>query len=222
MTPNNSPRSTGGHSIPPFMVLKSTCERACHERHACAKGYKQMLATTTVSQMMAVWRANWEDIVDSKFADILSAELPSLYPSLREEMNASGIFLNECPDDADRAVRVLVTATDTPIRISGSAQAYILGVAHVVAHDHAQVYNTKYDAVVTLYDYSYGNIQSGKVYAYDHSSLNCSCDAILDGAVSCHAQGGTITAKRYRSLTYPADSSCVLSHPLSSSPFPSL
>ena len=42
-----------------FQTLKETCNRACHERHACAKGYKQMLASGNVSQMMATWRDNW-------------------------------------------------------------------------------------------------------------------------------------------------------------------
>ena len=51
----------------PFEILKTTCTNACHDRHACAEGYRAMLATENISQLMAVWRANWEDIVESKY-----------------------------------------------------------------------------------------------------------------------------------------------------------
>ena len=96
----------------PFELLKTACTHACHDRHACADGYRAMLAAENVSQMMAVWRANWEDIVESKYADIINDSLPSLYPTLRAEMNAAGIYVNECPKTAPEFVLVLVTDYD--------------------------------------------------------------------------------------------------------------
>ena len=63
-----------------FHQLKDICATACHDRHACAEGYRAMLATENISQLMAVWRANWEDIVESKYADIINDLLPALYP----------------------------------------------------------------------------------------------------------------------------------------------
>lgn len=142
----------------PFDILKKNCHDACHERHACADGYRQMLASENVSQMMATWRNNWQDIVQSKFADIIEKRLPKLYPNIKDEMNASGIYLNECPDDARQFVKVIVTTTDTPIHIYGDAKAYIVGDAQVVVHDHAQVYNYRAKADVTLLDHSYGSL----------------------------------------------------------------
>ena len=69
----------------PFEILKTTCTNACHDRHACAEGYRAMLAAENISQMMAVWRANWEDIVESKYADIINDSLPAAYPTLRKD-----------------------------------------------------------------------------------------------------------------------------------------
>lgn len=144
----------------PFDLLKQTCTTACHERHACAEGYRQMLATENVSQMMATWRDNWEDIVESKYADIIRTELPKQYPYIKEEMNAAGIYLNECPDNAKLFVKVIITDTTAPIDIYGDARAYILGNAKVIAHDHSQIYNFHSQASVHLLDYSFGSLLS--------------------------------------------------------------
>lgn len=144
----------------PFTTLKKTCHDACHERHACAEGYRQMLATENISQMMATWRNNWEDIVQGKFADIIIAQLPKQYPHLKQDMNQAGIYLNECPDNAPPYVKIIITDTDTPLNIYGDAKAYILGTATVIAHDHSQIYNTHGTAIITLLDRSYGNLKS--------------------------------------------------------------
>lgn len=156
----------------PFHQLKDICTTACHDRHACVEGYRAMLATENISQLMAVWRANWEDIVESKYADIINDRLPSLYPTLRAEMNAAGIYVNECPKKAPEFVLVLVTDTDSEIHIYDYARAYVLGQAKVTAHGHSQIYNYKQDADITLTDRSYGYIAAGKVTRLGFSTLN--------------------------------------------------
>ena len=156
----------------PFEILKTTCTNACHTRHACAEGYRAMLAAENVSQMMAVWRANWEDIVESKYADIINDRLPAAYPTLRKEMNAAGIYVNECPKMAPEYVRVLVTDTGSEVHVYDYARAYVLGQAKVTAHGHSQVYNFKQDADITLTDRSYGYIAAGKVTRLGFSTLN--------------------------------------------------
>ena len=156
----------------PFHQLKDICTTACHDRHACVEGYRAMLATENISQLMAVWRANWEDIVESKYADIINDRLPSLYPTLRAEMNAAGIYVNECPKMAPEFVRVLVTDTDSEIHVYDYAHAYVLGRAKVTAHGHSQVYNFKQDADITLTDRSYGYIAAGKVTRLGFPTLN--------------------------------------------------
>lgn len=182
----------------PFHQLKDICTTACHDRHACAEGYRAMLATENISQLMAVWRANWEDLVESKYADIINELLPALYPSLKEEMNAAGIYVNECPQTAPEYVLVIVTDYDHIVEINDYAKCYIIGKAWVRAWDHAQVYSEKNDrAIINLYDYSYGHVSKGKTVAFGHSRLWTSTNASLNGSVICEAHGGELRVSSY-------------------------
>ena len=131
-----------------------------------------MLKTENISQMMAVWREYWEDISGGKYADIINDRLPAVYPTLRKEMNAAGIYVNECPKVAPEYVRVLVTDTDSEVHVYDYAHAYVLGQAKVTAHGHSQVYNIKQDADITLTDRSYGYIAAVKVTRLGFSTLN--------------------------------------------------
>lgn len=183
-----------------FDQLKDICTTACHTRHACAEGYRAMLATENVSQLMAVWRANWEDLVESKFSDIINDQLPALYldPTLKSEMNAAGIYVNECPLIAPEYVLVIVTDHDGIVDINDYAKCYVLGKAWVRAWDHAQVYSEKNDrTIIMLYDYSYGHVSKGKTFANDHSRLWTSTNASLNGSVTCETYGGEIRASSY-------------------------
>ena len=185
----------------PFEILKTTCTKACHDRHACAEGYRAMLATENISQLMAVWRANWEDIVESKYADIINDRLPAVYPILRAEMNAAGIYVNECPKVAPEFVRVLVTDCDRIVDIYDYAKCYILGNAIVRAWGHSQVYSDRCDeSIIELYDHAYGHVGKGRVQARNFSQLWTAADAVLNGSVTCEAHGGTIKALSYRKL----------------------
>ena len=185
----------------PFHQLKDICTTACHTRHACAEGYRAMLATENISQLMAVWRANWEDIVESKYADIINVRLPSLYPTLRAEMNAAGIYVNECPRMAPEFVRVLVTDFDFIVDIYDYARCYVLGEASVRAWDHSQVYSDRCDeATIELYDHAYGHVGKGWVQARNSSQLWTAADAVLNGSVMCEAYGGTVKAHAYRKI----------------------
>ena len=190
----------------PFHQLKEICTTACHTRHACAEGYRAMLATENISQLMAVWRANWEDIVESKYADIINDRLPSLYPTLRAEMNAAGIYVNECPKTAPEFVRVLVTDFDYLVEIHDYAKCYILGNAVVRAWDHSQVYSDRCDeSIIELYDHAYGHVGKGRVQARNSSQLWTAADAVLYGGVTCEAHGGTVKALAYRKLEASGD-----------------
>ena len=118
----------------PFDIFKDACTQACRDRQACAKGFKQMLNSNDVSEMMATWRDNWEDIVESKYADIIAEKLPDLYPAIKQDMNKAGIYLNECPENARKFVHVLVTggSSDPTLTIYGEAKAFILGERPVI------------------------------------------------------------------------------------------
>ena len=134
----------------PFETLKAACTQACHDRHACVEGYRAMLAAENVSQLMAVWRANWEDLVESKYADILNERMPELYQSLKREMNKAGIYVNECPKVAPEFVLVIVTDTDSVVQVFDYAKRYVLGSANVWACAHSQVYSEKSAAAYNI------------------------------------------------------------------------
>lgn len=189
------------NKIDPYENLKKICDAACHDRKACVKGYKQMLESNNVGEMMATWRDNWEDLVESKYADIIRKELPAIYPELKKEMNMQDVYLNECPESATQYAKIIITDADKPVHIYGRAKAYILGKAEVIAHDHTQIYNyNQRESQVTLLGYSYGYIMAGKVEAQGRSSLTCNCQATLSGAVVCSAIGGIVRAKGYREI----------------------
>lgn len=160
-----------------------------------------MLKTENISQMMAVWREYWEDISGGKYADIINDRLPAAYPTLRKEMNAAGIYVNECPKMAPEYVRVLVTDFDYIVEIHDYARCYVLGEATVRAWDHSQVYSDRCDeATIELYDHAYGHVGKGWVQARNSSQLWTSADAVLNGSVICEAHGGTVKAYAYRKL----------------------
>ena len=165
-----------------------------------------MLKTENISQMMAVWREYWEDISGGKYADIINDRLPAAYPTLRKEMNAAGIYVNECPKMAPEYVRVLVTDYDYIVEIHDYAKCYVLGEATVRAWGHSQVYSDRCDkAIIELYDHAYGHVSKGRVQARNSSQLWTSADAVLYGSVMCAAYGGTVKALAYRKLEASGD-----------------
>ena len=165
-----------------------------------------MLKTENISQMMAVWREYWEDISGGKYADIINDRLPAAYPTLRKEMNAAGIYVNECPKMAPEFVLVLVTDCDYLVEIHDYAKCYILGNAVVRAWDHSQVYSDRCDeSIIELYDYAYGHVSKGRVQARNSSQLWTAADAVLYGSVTCEAHGGTVKALAYRKLEASGD-----------------
>ena len=185
----------------PFDMLKTACHAACRQTPACAPSYRAMFKTENISQMMAVWREYWEDISGGKYADIINDRLPAAYPTLRKEMNAAGIYVNECPRHAPEFVRVLVTDFDFIVDIYDYAKCYVLGEATVRAWDHSQVYSDRCDkAIIELYDHAYGHVGKGWVQARNTARLWTTADAVLNGSVICEAHGGTVKALAYRKL----------------------
>ena len=165
-----------------------------------------MLKTENISQMMAVWRANWDDIVERKFADIINDRLPAAYHTLRKEMNAAGIYVNESPRMAPEFVRVLVTDYDYIVDIHDYARCYVLGEATVRAWNHSQVYSDRCDrSIIELYDHAYGHVGKGWVQARNSSQLWTAADAVLYGSVTCEAHGGTVKAHAYRKIDASGD-----------------
>lgn len=180
-----------------FKNLKHLCTEACHERHACTDGFKKMMASENVSQMMGTWRRYLDDLTNSMYVDVIRQQLPDVYPTLKADMNKAGIYLNECSPDAPQYVRVIVTDCTEPIHIFGDARCYVLGEATVVAHDHAHVYNNGFNAQVVLHDNAYGKIMAGKVSVHDRASVQGNCNMSLHDRAQCNAFGGTVHGYGY-------------------------
>lgn len=196
----------------PFETLKAACHAACRQISACAPSYRAMLKTENISQMMAVWREYWEDIAGGKYADIINDRLPAAYPTLRKEMNAAGIYVNECPKMAPEFVRVLVTDTDSVVQVFDYAKCYVLGAANVWAWGHSQVYSEKSDdAYIILKQHTYGHISKGHVLAYDSSRLWSSVRVWVHDNVTCEAHGGEVHSSGYRKIEASGDTK-VYSH----------
>ena len=190
----------------PFETLKAACHAACRQIPACAPSYRAMLKTENISQMMAVWREYWEDIAGGKYADIINDRLPAAYHTLRKEMNAAGIYVNECPKMAPEFVRVIVTDTNSVVQVFDYAKCYVLGAANVWAWGHSQVYSEKSDdAYIILKQHTYGHISKGHVLAYDSSRLWSSVRVWVHDNVTCEAHGGEVHASGYRKIEASGD-----------------
>ena len=190
----------------PFETLKAACHAACRQIPACAPSYRAMLKTENISQMMAVWREYWEDIAGGKYADIINDRLPAAYHTLRKEMNAAGIYVNECPKMAPEFVRVIVTDTNSVVQVFDYAKCYVLGAANVWAWGHSQVYSEKSDdAYIILKQHTYGHISKGHVLAYDSSRLWSSVRVWVHDNVTCEAHGGEVHAYGYRKIEASGD-----------------
>ena len=190
----------------PFELLKTACHAACRQTPACAPSYRAMLKTENISQMMAVWREYWEDIAGGKYADIINDRLPAAYHTLRKEMNAAGIYVNECPKMAPEFVRVIVTDTNSVVQVFDYAKCYVLGAANVWAWGHSQVYSEKSDdAYIILKQHTYGHISKGHVLAYDSSRLWSSVRVWVHDNVTCEAHGGEVHASGYHKIEASGD-----------------
>lgn len=185
-----------------YESLRQKCDTACHQRKACTNGYKQFLASDNISELMSTWRKNWDEIVNGLFVNDIIRHFPEEYLANKQEINQSGIYLNECPVRAQMNTLVLIINPQGPVDIFGNAKAYVLSCQQpITCYDHSQIYNHHAaEATITLRNYSYGDITKGKVTAQDRSELQCACDATLNGAVRCRATGGTVRIIRYRTI----------------------
>lgn len=167
------------HNHNPIQVLKDACQHACHERHACTHGYKELMSADTSEGVATVWRKYWRELVSEQYADVICEELPYHYAELQEGFNKAGLYFNECPPASMMHPFVLVGNSDKPIHVYGYADVYILGKAHVIAHDHASVSCVQPQGKVELLDYSKGDINAGYAIARNRSTLisatDCEC-----------------------------------------------
>ena len=158
-----------------FEDLKEICRTACHERNACKQGFEAMLLAENTAQMMHVWRQNWNDIYESKFADMMPMVVAGLSPRLKREMRQSDVYVNE---PSSRGL-VIVCQPSKPIRVGGTAKCYVFGSdAGICADDHAQVYCRTHGVRIVLRGYASARVRAGDCELFDRSFLKGTPDSI--------------------------------------------
>ena len=185
-----------------FERLKEICRSAAHERNACKEGFADLMQTKSVGGIMQVWKDNWDDVYESKYADIMVREIADVYAELHDDFRRSGVYVNE---DSDMGL-VIVSNPDNPIQVGGTAKVYVFTDAEVTATDNAQVYCRADGAHIILKGHAYGNMKAGMVEVTDFAeakgsgrfhTFNAAEVAVSSGKVIDHghrriaAYGGT-------------------------------
>jgi hypothetical protein len=179
-----------------FEQLKEICRKACHERNACKPGFEAMLKAEDIGQMMQVWRENWEDLYESKYADILPQYIDDAYATFGEEMRQSGVYVNEDAGDG----LLIVANPGKPIRAYGTADCYIFGVAEVTGEDNAKVHARTDEATVTLTGYSQGFFKAGRAEIRNFSKAQGFFDGDCYDAAYVILRGGTLRDHGHREI----------------------
>lgn len=147
----------------PFEELMNICKTAAHDRAACANGYAQLLKAENFGQILNVWRQNWDDVYNSRYADIMAEKIEAGFEKWADEFHAAGFYLNE---PIETGTLIICNPKET-VEVGGRAEAYLFTPAEVTARDNAQVYCRYEGAVVTLYDHAYGQFKGGTAHVHD-------------------------------------------------------
>lgn len=167
------------HDHNPIEALKQVCSEACHERHACTHGYKELMQSDTAESIATVWRRYWRELISEQYADIICEEMPYHYNEIRDGFNRAGVYFNECPEGSMQRAFVLVGNSESPVHIFGYSEAHVLGNVTVIAHNHSRVYCSSDNGRMELLDNANGYANKGYAIARNHSNLyastNCEC-----------------------------------------------
>lgn len=180
-----------------FERLKEICRVACHERHACQPGFEALMQTNTVGEILSVWKDNWQDIYESKYADIIVEKIADVYADMKTEFNANGVFVNE---PSSKGI-VIVSNPSDAIAAAGTAKAYIFGSGNVTASDNAQVYCRDEEGYVILTGHSQGFFKAGVAEVNDFAKAQGVFHGDSFGAAYIILQGGFIVDHGHREIT---------------------
>ena len=181
-----------------FEKLKEICRQACHERNACEQGFKALMNTETIPQIMQVWKDNWDDVYRSRYSDIMVHRLTELNPSAVEEMRKGGVYVNEDREDG----YVIVSNPGRTISVGGTARAYLFTAAEVTATDNAQVYCRTAGAKITLrgHAYCHSEARDAEVTVYNFAHAEGQMQCATYNAAEVVIQGGTLVDHGHRRI----------------------
>lgn len=171
-----------------FDRLKEICREACHQRNACKPGFAALMQTNSVAGILKVWRENWQDVYESKYADIMAREIAGVYADMRDDFIASLVFFNEPTDKG----LLIVSAPEEPITVGGTAKCYIFGSGSVIAKDNAEVYCHDPGGMVTLTGHAKGFFKDGQVQVRDFARASGTFQGHCYNAASIILRGGAV------------------------------
>lgn len=171
-----------------FEELKEICRRACHERNACRDGFAALMQSENIAQMMQVWRDNWRDLYESKYADILPQHIGEAYARFGDEMRAAGIRVNEDAGDG----MLIVADPGRPVRAYGTADCYVFGTAEVTGTDNATVHARSEGAKIVLTGHAQGYLKAGSAEVREFAGVSGTFDGECHQAAYVILKGGTL------------------------------
>ena len=177
--------------------FKEEWKQACRERHACTKGFEQLLRSNSIGEILQTAVDNWTDVYQSKFADFMAANIVRQFAGLEQEFHDAGFYVNE---DSDKGICV-VCRPDKELHFSGRARVYIFDKARVVARGNAKVYCRNAESEIELHDDAYGKIEAGRVWAYDWATVDSHQECWCEGHATVTIYGGELHDKGHRRLT---------------------
>ena len=151
-----------------FEELKEICRVACHERNACEPGFKALMQTETVGQILAVRRENWQDVYVSRYHDIIARNIPLLTSEeFRTVLRENQVYVNESAQEG----LMIVSNPATEVVAGGNAVAYIFGGGRLTATDNAEAHCRSEAGELLLRGHASGFMETGRAEVTEFASL---------------------------------------------------
>lgn len=155
-----------------FQRLKDVNIAILAQSGNCEASQQMFGAAQCVKDLCDAWYKYWTGLVSEVPQQVIDA-FASMYPEIRDDVNASGIFYNE---DSPSGY-VIIGDNDIPVNLYTARHAYILGKAHVRLHGTAHATAMNNDCTVELLDSSTATVEKGHGIARGHSTLTTTQDA---------------------------------------------
>lgn len=171
-----------------FLRLKTVATDILSQSGNCIASQETFAATRTIRDICDAWYKYWTGLVSEVPQQVVQA-FAEMYPEIKEDVNASGIFYNE---DSQNGY-VIIGETDGPLHLYCTRHAYILGKAHVVLHATAHATALCDGCTVELLDSSTATVDKGYGIAKGHSTLTTKQNAECCQAAKVRITDATLT-----------------------------
>lgn len=115
--------------------LKEILVAACHEQHACAVGFKEILAAENVGMLAMAIRHHWDDGYNGAFFETIKNNIVN-FMNFEDDFAGAGIFFNKSSSHG-----IVAVSDDTKkISVSGDAECYAFDKCYVDVFENAQLY----------------------------------------------------------------------------------